>query len=399
MVYERKIRFGNKRNSTWDVRPLKSVAIVYASEGTGHKSAAFALREYLAAHNPESNVVCLDILDFVPKAVKNFVSDGYVSLARNTPFIWGWLYNSSNKESWNAKLFTKIHNALCLKFLSALEKRLDKMNVDAVFFTHYFGAELLAKRNRNKYPVFFVNTDFISHKFQRSKYFTHTFVASLDDKALYEENGITDVTVSGIPISLKYSCPPDKSSAREQLGINPDERVIMISGGGIGAGSIYEIAVNFDENLEENTTILVICGTHEELYRKLKKKIRNPKVRIFEFVRDIQLFYAASDLAIIKPGGLSVSECLATKVPMLFVDPIPGQETWNQKTICSAGAAMEVLVSENAAHFAQDLIKDPFFLKYLKGNMEKISCPDASQTITAKAEEIIKEHYTGKEEK
>lgn len=377
---------------------MRSVAIIYASEGTGHKSAAAALREHFLAHYPEANVVCLDILDFVPPSVKNFVSEGYVSLARHTPFLWGWLYNSSNKESWNAKLFTKIHNGLCLKYLSSIEKRLDKMKVDAVFFTHYFGAELLAKRNRDKYPVFFINTDFVSHKFQRSKYFTHTFVASEDDKELYEENGITDVTVSGIPIFLKYSCTPEKSQAREQLGIAPDEKVIMISGGGIGAGSIYEIATNFDDTLEENTTVLVICGNHEELYRKLKKKIRNHKIRIFGFVRDIQTFYAASDLAIIKPGGLSVSECLATKVPMLFVDPIPGQEAWNQKIICAEGAAMEVLISENAAHIAQDLLKDPFFLKYLRGNMEKIAYPDASHTIIKKAEEIIKERNAGKEE-
>ena len=49
---------------------MKTLALIYASEGTGHKSAAFALREAFLAANPEGNALCLDILDFVPPFMK-----------------------------------------------------------------------------------------------------------------------------------------------------------------------------------------------------------------------------------------------------------------------------------------------------------------------------------------
>ena len=50
---------------------MKTLALIYASEGTGHKSAAFALREAFLAANPEGEAFCLDILDFVPPFMKN----------------------------------------------------------------------------------------------------------------------------------------------------------------------------------------------------------------------------------------------------------------------------------------------------------------------------------------
>lgn len=33
---------------------------------------------------------------------------------------------------------------------------------------------------------------------------------------------------------------------------------------------------------------------------------------------------ARSDLAITKPGGLTVSECLAMRLPMILCQPVPG---------------------------------------------------------------------------
>ena len=56
---------------------MKTLALIYASEGTGHKSAAFALREAFLAANPEGNALCLDILDFVPPFMKGLLSGGY----------------------------------------------------------------------------------------------------------------------------------------------------------------------------------------------------------------------------------------------------------------------------------------------------------------------------------
>lgn len=372
---------------------MKSVAIIYASEGTGHKCAAVALQDYFYSNYPNTKVVCLDILDFIPKSAKSFFSGGYLYLSRNIPSLWGWMYNSSNQNSFNSSLSEKIHDFFCKKYLFKLENHLNKIKVDTVFFTHYFGAEYIAKRNSDRYPVFYINTDFLSHKFQRSKHFAHTFVASTKDEQLYKDLGYEDVTLSGIPILNKFNCVPTKIDARRELSIPETDRVILLYGGGIGAGHMYETALNFNEELQKETTVLIICGTNEALYKKLKRKIKNPKIRIFGFVRDIELFYAASDLTIMKAGGLSISECLAVKLPMLFVEPLPGQETENQKILCSSGSAVEEIRPDNVIFFAQHIVKNSVFLDFIKGNMAKITPPNPSRTIAEKAEEVLKIKY------
>ena len=51
----------------------------------------------------------------------------------------------------------------------------------------------------------------------------------------------------------------------------------------------------------------------------------------------------AADLVVTKPGGLSVSECLAKRKPMLLVSPIPGQEERNADYLLEAGAAIKAV--------------------------------------------------------
>ena len=46
-----------------------------------------------------------------------------------------------------------------------------------------------------------------------------------------------------------------------------------------------------------------------------------------------------SDLVITKPGGLSTSECISMKKPMLLVNPIPGQEEHNAEYLESLNIA------------------------------------------------------------
>ena len=77
---------------------MKMLALIYASEGTGHKSAAFALREAFLAANPDGEAFCLDILDFVPPFMKNALSGGYDLMARSAPWLWSRFYWGSDKR-------------------------------------------------------------------------------------------------------------------------------------------------------------------------------------------------------------------------------------------------------------------------------------------------------------
>ena len=56
-------------------------------------------------------------------------------------------------------------------------------------------------------------------------------------------------------------------------------------------------------------------------------------------MHDIDVMMSASDVIITKPGGLSTCEALCKELPMILINPIPGQETRNLTFLINNGIA------------------------------------------------------------
>ena len=363
---------------------MKSIAILYASEGTGHKSAAEALRDRFLMDNPDGHVLCRDVLDYIPRFMHRIVSDGYLFMARRTPWAWGWFYWSSDRPSLQAGCFDKIHDAICARYMPLMEADMYREKVEAVFFTHYFAAANIAVRNSGRFPVFYVNTDFVCHRFQRSKVFRASFVASPIAVKQHLDDCIAPVVDAGIPIAPKYASLPSKEEARRSLGVASEEKLVIVSGGGIGAGSVMKASASLSASPEIKT--IVICGNNKQLYGRLADKYaRLPNIKIVGFVPDMEKYYAAADLGIMKPGGLSLSESLAARLPLLLMDPIPGQEQLNMDYVGREGAALPLASPSTAACEAVSLLSDSPRMAAIHRGIEKISRPNAAAEILKEA--------------
>jgi processive 1,2-diacylglycerol beta-glucosyltransferase len=89
---------------------------------------------------------------------------------------------------------------------------------------------------------------------------------------------------------------------------------------------------------------------------------------------------AASDLLIGKPGGLTTSEALARGLPMLIVNPIPGQEERNADHLLEWGCAVRC---NNLATL------DHKFGQLLKGDRLRIMSEKCRQYARPSAAEMI----------
>ena len=77
-------------------------------------------------------------------------------------------------------------------------------------------------------------------------------------------------------------------------------------------------------------------------------------MQVYGFVDNVDVFMDASDCLIGKPGGLTTSEALAKELPMIMVDPIPGQEERNVEFLLNNGLALsvsETLPVEEAVYY------------------------------------------------
>jgi processive 1,2-diacylglycerol beta-glucosyltransferase len=81
------------------------------------------------------------------------------------------------------------------------------------------------------------------------------------------------------------------------------------------------------------------------------------------FTDKVPELMACADLVITKPGGLSTSECLVMGLPMLLINPIPGQEERNAS----------YLLQEGVAQRADDVVTLVYRLRLLLANPEKLS--------------------------
>ena len=322
----------------------------------------------------------MDVLEVLPFWLRGTVSMGYLLIARHAPSIWGRFYWGSDKASLQASVFDYIHSVLCKIYLPGIEEIVRSSGAEAVVFTHYFGASVFAARNRLKIPVYYVNTDFITHRFQRSHFFTASFAASESAVKQYRTDGIDNVFNTGIPVSLKYSSPMSKITARDRLGLDRSKKTVLVTGGGIGAGPVVNVTKSLAGEKEIQT--LVICGNNLRLYKKLTSLYSGcQNVRIVPFVDNMPEYYRASDLAVMKPGGLSLSEALSAKLPLLLMEPIPGQEQLNMDLLCAGNAARRLKDCHRAAEEVMEMLENKSVMEGLEEGTEKFCRPRAAEEI------------------
>lgn len=367
---------------------FNSLAVIYASEGTGHKTAAFALCEAFLKTHPRGQIICFDILDIIPHWLKYVISQGYLSMARYAPWLWGSFYWGSDKPGFQSRSFEAVHGGLCSFYLPRLESFLETRGAQAAVFTHYFGAAETSWHFGGRIPVFCADTDFESHRFQRRPGFAWSFAGSSRAMEQRLREGITNVSAPGVPVSEKFTAGQSKAEARKTLKLPQEGRVILVSGGGIGAGSVAAAAKSLAR--EKDWQTVIICGNNKALHAKLSGYFQStPNVRTEGYVNNMEAYYAAADCAVMKPGGLSASEALCAGLPMLLMDPVPGQEELNMGWLTSHGAAQTLVRPEKAAENVAALFEGNRLAK-LSEAARKLAKPQAAAEIIEKISEFVK---------
>ena len=70
-------------------------------------------------------------------------------------------------------------------------------------------------------------------------------------------------------------------------------------------------------------------------------------VSVLDYVEDMASLMKASDVAVLKSGGLAVTECLCAKLPMLLLGKSYGQEKANTTMLTSFGASLHATTFES----------------------------------------------------
>jgi processive 1,2-diacylglycerol beta-glucosyltransferase len=116
--------------------------------------------------------------------------------------------------------------------------------------------------------------------------------------------------------------------------------VLLMVSGGAGVGDLASM-VERVLALPGDFQVIAVAGRNAEAKTALDAMAaRRPgRLLVVGFTNEMHRFMGAADLVVTKPGGLTISECLALGRPMLLISPIPGQEEHNAGFLMEAGAA------------------------------------------------------------
>ncbi len=89
----------------------------------------------------------------------------------------------------------------------------------------------------------------------------------------------------------------------------------------------------------------------------------------------------AADLLVGKAGGLTVSEALAMRLPLMIHNPVPGQEIYNVDFIVNYGAGLLARDEEDVVEKVRFLSTHPKRLDQMTENAGSIGKPAAAQTV------------------
>jgi processive 1,2-diacylglycerol beta-glucosyltransferase len=367
----------------------KRVLLFYITESSGHHVAARAIETGVRHLDRAARVLSVDSFRFTNPILERVVRKTYLQVIKNTPEIWDWLYdNSEFKEGTNhfRKLIHKL-NSLKLKKLIAEEKP------DVIVCTQAFPCGTISdykKTEKADIPLIAVVTDFAAHSYWIYDNVDVYIVPTVEVRECLIDHGIAreKVKVLGIPINPAFNETVDRDASRRHFGLLPDLPAVLIMGGGLGLGPIKDIVKQIDK-IDQPFQIVVATGINRMLKRSLDRKAgRMAKpIQVLGYVHAMNELMSASDILVTKPGGLTTSEAFAMNLPLVIVNPIPGQETKNADFLIRKRAAVTADNSEMVASTVADLLKYPAKLKLMRENAKHLSRPDSALAI---AREVLR---------
>ncbi|MGP5165563.1 MGDG synthase family glycosyltransferase [Arthrobacter rhombi] len=351
--------------------------ILSAGVGSGHNSAAAAVQQACSARADIVEVQVMDVLQVSSALYRDVLGKGYFALVEDLPWLVEWGYDASDPPFRRRGPIDPWTRMNALPVVHAIKR----FRPTAIVCTHFLPAQLLAAlllRGVIDAKIAVVTTDYDFQGLWLTSAFHQLFVARAEGRVELTALGLpTDrVTATGIPIEAR----PNASPARDAT--MPPK--LLISAG--AKGGDYTVAVVRQTfHMRSAFTATVVCGHNDALRRRIEELVA-PASNCYDvlgFTEEMPELLRRADLFVGKPGGLSASECMAAGLPMVLVNPIPGQEVRNGDYLMEQGAAVRCNTISTIGWKIDEVLRDPGRLQRMQAAAQKTGRPDAATDVLA----------------
>lgn len=213
------------------------------------------------------------------------------------------------------------------------------------------------------------------------------------------------IVMSGNPIRKEIvpATPESKAEGIKYYGLDPAKKHIFIVGGSLGSRTLNNSMKKWiSEGCPEGDGIEVLwqCGKYYkpqiDAFMESKKGMKLlADIQYSDFIKRMDLAYAAADIVISRSGASSVSElCAAHKASVLVPSPNVAEDhqTHNAMALVRKDAALlvkDVEAEEKLMTVATALVRDEGKIASFEANVAALALPDAALVIAQEAYKLI----------
>lgn len=364
----------------------KKVLIGYASYGSGHKSVAQYIKNYIEDKN-KYEVKIIDLSNYANGFGKLGVK--LFNHANKNEFLYSFVYGIVNN-----KLLSKGNEKYCIKSFDndTLRREFQDFNPDIVIATHYYVSYISSYYNSLKLinsKIMTVLTDFSHHEWWTSNHEKVDYYIVANDivKSELIEHNVNEKKIYsfGIPVNRNSTLQiEEKDIVLKRYNLNGEKPVYLFFAGGSDGYdhvfSYFKALVNKKFPID----IIFICGKNKHLKAMcenymLKNNIKN--VVILGFSKDIFNLLNISNMVITKPGGSTLNECLEMKKPVILIPGVGGQEVYNARYMFRNHYAFKARGARSLVRKVKLSLSYPFIVNSMKNRLNKLSKRDSCKLI------------------
>ena len=180
----------------------------------------------------------------------------------------------------------------------------------------------------------------------------------------------------------------DRASAREELGIPQDARVLFVFGGSLGSQAINFAVERHWDTWQEIDRLYLLWQTGKQYFDDTRRRVPSADwVDLKPYIERMDLSYAAADLVICRAGAIACSELMVTRTPSILI-PSPNvaedHQTKNARSMEQHGAAVvlpESQLNDEIGRLTGELLRDATRRRLMSEAAGKLARPDAADAI------------------
>jgi processive 1,2-diacylglycerol beta-glucosyltransferase len=360
------------------------LSILSCNYGGGHRRVGEAIAAEWEARTGGRAEIVDYFARFVHPVFDALTKFSYIQSVRRAPVMYGMFYRATGE----VKPDSVVQRAINWMGLERLDRYLNAERPDIVCCVHCTPAGTMSDlkiAGRTAVPCATVITDYVTHSQWIHPCVEQYCVPSPSVREGLISRGIPEdgIAVTGLPIERKFLRPLDRAALAARFGLHSDRPVILVMAGAYamlgGVGDVVRVLAGFPHPLQA----LVVCGHDRRMTERVRAQTAHSPhtFKVFGYVDNVEELMAVSDLLITKAGAVTVSEALATRLPMLIYRPIPGQEEGNTRYLLAHGAALAPKTPAMLDEMLATLLMAPARLETMRRNAVALASPGATERV------------------